>query len=36
MHQNNVIHRDFKAANVMIHDEVFKIGDFGFAKECCY
>ena len=33
LHKNNIIHRDFKAANVMINDSIFKIGDFGFAKE---
>ena len=32
MHKQSVIHRDFKAANVLIKDGVFKIGDFSFAK----
>ena len=32
MHELKVMHRDFKASNVFIKDEVFKIGDFGFAK----
>ena len=27
------MHRDFKAGNVFIKDDIFKIGDFGFAKE---
>ena len=27
------MHRDFKAGNVFIKDDVFKIGDFGFAKQ---
>ena len=27
------MHRDFKSANVFIKDDVFKIGDFGFAKQ---
>lgn len=33
MHQNNFMHRDFKAANIFIHNGMAKIGDFGFAKE---
>ena len=33
MVNNNIIHRDIKAANIMINDKVWKIGDFGFAKE---
>lgn len=32
LHEKNIMHRDFKAANVFIKDDVFKIGDFGFAK----
>ncbi|CAK79528.1 unnamed protein product (macronuclear) [Paramecium tetraurelia] len=28
-----IIHRDIKPANIMIHDGVFKITDFGFAKQ---
>ena len=33
MHEYSIMHRDFKAANVFINNGVFKIGDFGFAKE---
>ena len=32
LHERNIMHRDFKAANVFIKDDIFKIGDFGFAK----
>ena len=32
MHDNNIIHRDFKPQNILIKNNVFKIGDFGFAK----
>ncbi|CAD8167079.1 unnamed protein product [Paramecium pentaurelia] len=28
-----IIHRDIKPANIMIHDGIFKITDFGFAKQ---
>ncbi|CAD8065045.1 unnamed protein product [Paramecium primaurelia] len=28
-----IIHRDIKPANIMIHDGLFKITDFGFAKQ---
>lgn len=27
-----IIHRDLKPENIMIHDKVFKLGDFGFSK----
>lgn len=27
------IHRDLKPANIFINNEIFKIGDFGFAKQ---
>jgi len=27
------MHRDFKAQNIFINNDVFKIGDFGFAKQ---
>jgi len=33
LQKENIMHRDFKTANVMISDGIFKIGDFGFAKE---
>ena len=26
------MHRDFKLANILLHDENIKIADFGFAK----
>ena len=32
MHTENIMHRDFKTANIFIKNGVFKIGDFGFAK----
>ena len=32
LHEKNIMHRDFKAGNVFIKDDIFKIGDFGFAK----
>ena len=33
MHEFNVMHGDFKTKNVLIKQNVFKIGDFGFAKK---
>lgn len=27
------MHRDLKAENVLKHNEIFKIGDFGFSKK---
>ena len=33
LHEKNIMHRDFKAANIFIKDDIFKIGDFGFAKQ---
>jgi len=33
MHELKIMHRDFKAQNIFIKDDVFKIGDFGFAKQ---
>ena len=32
MHEENIMHRDFKTANIFIKNGIFKIGDFGFAK----
>lgn len=31
-----IAHRDIKPANIFIHDGVFKIGDFGFARKFNY
>jgi serine/threonine-protein kinase ULK/ATG1 len=28
-----IIHRDLKSENIMIHNGVFKIADFGFSKQ---
>lgn len=32
LHKNKVMHRDFKLANLFLHDDTVVIGDFGFAK----
>lgn len=32
LRKNKIIHRDFKLANLLVNDEIVKIGDFGFAK----
>ena len=33
LHQNKIMHRDLKPANILVQEGVFKIADFGFAKE---
>lgn len=33
LHQNNIMHRDFKPANLFLDDDNCIIGDLGFAKE---
>lgn len=30
--KNKIMHRDFKLANILLHDGQIKIADFGFAK----
>jgi serine/threonine-protein kinase ULK/ATG1 len=30
--QRNILHRDFKLANILKHDGMLKIADFGFSK----
>ena len=30
--RNGIVHRDLKPANIFIKDNVYKLGDFGFAK----
>ena len=30
--KHKIMHRDFKLANILIHDGSIKIADFGFAK----
>ncbi len=32
LHELNVIHRDIKLENILVHKGVLKIGDLGFAK----
>lgn len=32
LRRNNILHRDFKLANIFLNDETLLIGDFGFAK----
>ena len=33
LHKEKVMHRDFKLANVLIHDGILKIADLGFSKQ---
>ena len=33
LHEVGAMHRDFKAANVLLHDGVCKIADLGFSKQ---
>ena len=33
MHRHKIIHRDIKAENILIHDGIYKIADFGFSKQ---
>lgn len=32
LYKHGVLHRDLKPANIFIHQNLFKLGDFGFAK----
>ena len=32
LHQFNIIHRDLKPTNILIHNGVYKIADFGVAR----
>jgi serine/threonine protein kinase len=31
-HRQKIIHRDLKPDNILIHNGVYKIADFGFSK----
>ncbi len=33
LHNRNIIHRDIKAENIVVHDKIVKICDFGWASE---
>lgn len=32
IHAHNILHRDIKSQNILIHDNVYKIADFGVSK----
>lgn len=32
--QNDMVHRDLKPENTFIHDNTYKIADFGFCQKC--
>jgi serine/threonine protein kinase len=32
LYKNNIMHRDLKPDNVLFHNGVLKLGDFGFCK----
>ncbi len=33
LYSMNIVHRDLKLENILVHDGIIKICDFGFAKD---
>lgn len=33
LREKNMVHRDIKPDNILVHDGVLKLADFGFARE---
>jgi serine/threonine protein kinase len=35
LNSKNILHRDLKPGNILFHDKIVKVADFGFCKSLC-